>query len=1567
MAIDFRSDPIGRRTKGWVPRGEGKVKLVPGWEPRPEYGAGQDETEVDPTQPDPTPAPYWQHTAHLPTPSTLPTPPPDPGLQMHLGGSPPPARPTPESVLPATSPQPVYTQPQTQPLSSAPSAIAGAPSLPSSAPKTSSAPSDALAHTPARRSTDQQQFLDTLMPTAKKVSAETGIPWQVLVAIPANETGWGSAVFHNNYFGVKDPKGQAARTWEVVNGQRQDITDTFATYDDAEGSMNGFASFLHNNPRYKDALDYINKNPSDWPQFVNMLQQQGYATDPNWATQVNSIGRGLESASTQSPSTLSPGTSNPNVSRGTGSLFDVAKSAVGTKYVWGGAGGRSNFDQNFVGSDCSGYVAWVYRNSLGITLPAQTQSIYASSKPIKADDAVPGDLIMFNMDSPNPHVQHVAIYEGNGMMIHDSSVNPDGGVEETPIWSDGEFRRVQGVTPDDLSKPSAASQTQPQTQTPGVVHPTPPQPSFQDLTQPTQDLTKPTQDLTKPMGTGQEAAAEPTLSKRKAHYYGDAEDQHCHDCSMFKRGGACTLVKGSIDPFGTCDHYEARGSKKMGAGAEEGGTDTSTDDTPWWEKAKQTVGDAASAVVQGAQQAVGGVVDDVSKQVTLPPAPPAAPEPVIEPSPLDDQPPPQARTAAEVASSGGGPATGVQPWGDPNTPLPAPAPAPQRQMVDPQPHTPGQPLLQTAPPPAPSEFVPGTRLPQLAANSPLTNPNEANPFARDSAFGDAAATTVVPDQIADKGVDTPLGKVTVHDLAAQMLRPSALINAATGGVEGAATSAGGAAARLLGGTNLPEQLAMKGAEVVAAKVGTAAAAKAAPLIAKAAVVAADTLARPALEAVKPSLEQLAKTPFGKFVLEDAGATTLQAAANIGAQQVKHGVMGGIGGAAVSVAGDVTHSPQWTDPNWWGQVVSDAEQGAKLGAGLGIGLGILGPSVKYGWDKSVDAYVISHFRSMMEPMKDIPSPYAQAIYGARADRVGARADLRSMILQWEGEKLFGKAGTGFNTAEAAAHIEENRTLAGFVDSATGATPSSKQIDWVKKRVAYEDANNDHMRAIGALSPTQDVRVPYGEAGPKTHMMHLYDRDVTEEKRKSGVGWSDTISHRRIEGDPANPGVPRTLRQAIDMHRADPVDNLKPLDDMVTRYSTSLRQTERVIANREAWLDVRNDPSVVHHAVPGGAPTPEGWKEPNKAWGMGPGQEQYRVHPALATYLDNITGVSPSLRDMKGINAIYEMNAPLKMLAFSATPVHLFNVLWRAHSALAGMAARSSALGAVTFGAVGKSSVGELAKNWILPTFRPNGKVNLFLANAPTVLGARAAGVTLSHFGDDMASRGLPTLGGQVARMGAAGLASGSAGWLHAKSTGASDAEAWDEAWKSSLIGMPWFAPGAGAALGGTMKVFGQDVERPAVMSMANLMHDAVFYQALPAAKVGMWDILTRGGADPHLAADLVNNTLGGIDMIKLGRAPVLQDLMRFGLAASDFEEGEVQSMWNAFAPGPRGAFTRGTVVKGLAAGYAGYELMNLALNGHFTWDNGPGHEYDVETTGALDKIADMTGDPEVAVH
>ena len=92
-----------------------------------------------------------------------------------------------------------------------------------------------------------------------------------------------------------------------------------------------------------------------------------------------------------------------------------AKKHIGLKYVWGGTSLKS-------GADCSGFCLAVYK-ACGINisgLPRTSYDLAASSKgkTIPLSQAQPGDLVFYG--SKSGKVNHVAIYMGNGMIIHES-------------------------------------------------------------------------------------------------------------------------------------------------------------------------------------------------------------------------------------------------------------------------------------------------------------------------------------------------------------------------------------------------------------------------------------------------------------------------------------------------------------------------------------------------------------------------------------------------------------------------------------------------------------------------------------------------------------------------------------------------------------------------------------------------------------------------------------------------------------------------------------------------------------------------------------------------------------------------------------------------------------------------------------------------------------------------------------------------------------------------------------------------------------------------------------------
>ena len=102
-------------------------------------------------------------------------------------------------------------------------------------------------------------------------------------------------------------------------------------------------------------------------------------------------------------------------------VMKAAAELVGTPYVLGG--------QTPAAIDCSGYVMFVY-SQFGIEMP---HSVYQQSRlpfaeKIALEDAVPGDIVVFNDYS------HNGIYAGNGNFYH--APQPGDKVKLAPIFTD---------------------------------------------------------------------------------------------------------------------------------------------------------------------------------------------------------------------------------------------------------------------------------------------------------------------------------------------------------------------------------------------------------------------------------------------------------------------------------------------------------------------------------------------------------------------------------------------------------------------------------------------------------------------------------------------------------------------------------------------------------------------------------------------------------------------------------------------------------------------------------------------------------------------------------------------------------------------------------------------------------------------------------------------------------------------------------------------------------------------------------------------------------------------------
>ena len=95
-------------------------------------------------------------------------------------------------------------------------------------------------------------------------------------------------------------------------------------------------------------------------------------------------------------------------------IVDYACQFIGNPYVWGGTSLTE-------GADCSGFVQSVFAH-FGISLPRTTWDMENVGTPVSYDQAVAGDLILYD--------GHVGIYMGNGEIVN--AINSQRGIGILP-------------------------------------------------------------------------------------------------------------------------------------------------------------------------------------------------------------------------------------------------------------------------------------------------------------------------------------------------------------------------------------------------------------------------------------------------------------------------------------------------------------------------------------------------------------------------------------------------------------------------------------------------------------------------------------------------------------------------------------------------------------------------------------------------------------------------------------------------------------------------------------------------------------------------------------------------------------------------------------------------------------------------------------------------------------------------------------------------------------------------------------------------------------------------------
>lgn len=152
----------------------------------------------------------------------------------------------------------------------------------------------------ARKNVPQHaaRFIQQNGEAARKVSQESGLPADFMLAQAAHETGWGRARMKtrdgqdaNNLFGIKAGAGWSGKvaevtTTEYVNGEARKVVQKFRAYASAEDSFRDYAKLLNGNQRYAQAVASAQSAPDNAQAFAKHLQKAGYATDPEYANKL---------------------------------------------------------------------------------------------------------------------------------------------------------------------------------------------------------------------------------------------------------------------------------------------------------------------------------------------------------------------------------------------------------------------------------------------------------------------------------------------------------------------------------------------------------------------------------------------------------------------------------------------------------------------------------------------------------------------------------------------------------------------------------------------------------------------------------------------------------------------------------------------------------------------------------------------------------------------------------------------------------------------------------------------------------------------------------------------------------------------------------------------------------------------------------------------------------------------------------------------------------------------------------------------------------------------------------
>ncbi|MEV5574525.1 NlpC/P60 family protein [Spirillospora sp. NPDC052269] len=249
-----------------------------------------------------------------------------------------------------------------------------------------------------------------------------GLSWAVLAAIGKTESDHGRST---------EPGTHSGENYAGAGGPMQFLASTFSTYA-TDGDVDGRTDRYNPADAIYTAAHYLCANGAGKGGTHLRAALYAYNHSNTYVAGVLAL-----AAKYAAPTATTRGQT----------AIRAALRWLGTPYSWGGgntAGPTRGIAQgaNTVGFDCSGLTQYAWARA-GIHLDRIAAAQYRDGPHIPRNQLAPGDLLFFAHDTTDPAtIHHVALYLGNGRMIHAPQT---GDVVRTSAFTGNPYREREYV------------------------------------------------------------------------------------------------------------------------------------------------------------------------------------------------------------------------------------------------------------------------------------------------------------------------------------------------------------------------------------------------------------------------------------------------------------------------------------------------------------------------------------------------------------------------------------------------------------------------------------------------------------------------------------------------------------------------------------------------------------------------------------------------------------------------------------------------------------------------------------------------------------------------------------------------------------------------------------------------------------------------------------------------------------------------------------------------------------------------------------------------------------------